>query len=77
MRRVAELPGRIAARLRSNALPLASWTLAVLATFGILLISTGDAEDAVATLLLLGFAAVAGNLIARRILGRPSSRRSR
>jgi hypothetical protein len=48
-------------------LPLASWTLAVLATFGILLISTGDATDAAATLLLLGLAATAGNLIAKRI----------
>jgi len=67
MRPVDELTGRIVARLRSNALPLASWALALLATFGILLISTGDATDAASALLLLGLAAVAGNLIAKRI----------
>jgi len=67
MRRVDELTDRIVARLRSNALPLASWALALLATFGILLISTGDATDAASALLLLGLAAVAGNLIAKRI----------
>jgi hypothetical protein len=67
MRRVDELTDRIVARLRSNALPLASWTLALFATLGILLISTGDATDAASALLLLGLAAVAGNLIAKRI----------
>ena len=67
MRPVDELTGRIVARLRSNALPLASWTLALFATLGILLISTGDATDAASALLLLGLAAVAGNLIAKRI----------
>jgi hypothetical protein len=67
MRRLNELTGRIAARSRSNAWRLASWALALLATFGVLLISSGDATDAASALLLLGLAAAAGNLIAKRI----------
>ena len=67
MRPVDELTGRIVARLRSNALPLASWALALLATFGILLISTGDATDAASALLLLGLAAVGADAADTRL----------